>query len=210
METLEDGALDDLSGRGRLLDSMGKETNRMIRLVNDLLVLTRADASALKLDLQPLDLDKLVRARKKFLEPLASIRKITLEVLNLDSGRKAGVWVMGDADRLAQVVDNLLDNAIRHAPRGSVVSITLERLGEEISCAVTDTGAGIPAQHLPFIFERFYRVEASRDRGSGGSGLGLAIARSLILAQGGNIQAESQEGQGTRISFRLPAGKTAT
>ena len=207
VETLEDGALDDLSGRGRLLESMGRETNRLIRLVNDLLVLTRADASALKLDLQPLDLDKLVRARIKILEPLASIGKINLEVIGIESNSKAGVWVMGDADRLVQVVDNLLDNAIRHAPRDSVVSITLKHLGEEISCTVSDNGPGIPAQHLPFIFERFYRVEASRDRGSGGSGLGLAIARSLILAQGGNIQAESQEGQGTRISFRLPAGK---
>ena len=210
VETLEDGALDDLSGRGRLLDSMGRETNRLIRLVNDLLVLTRADASALKLDLQPLDLDKLVRARIKILEPLASIRKINLEVIGMESDSKAGFWVEGDADRLAQVIDNLLDNAIRHAPRDSVVSITLEHLAEEISCTVSDNGAGIPAQHLPFIFERFYRVEASRDRSSGGSGLGLAIARSLILAQGGNIQAESQEGQGTRISFRLPTGKTAT
>ncbi len=210
VETLEDGALDDLSGRGRLLDSMGRETNRMIRLVNDLLVLTRADASALKLNLQPLDLDQLVRARKKILEPLASIRKISMEVIALEADSKAGFWIEGDADRLAQVVDNLLDNAIRHAPQDSVVSITLENLGKEISCAVSDNGAGIPDQHLPFIFERFYRVEASRDRGSGGSGLGLSIARSLILAQGGHIQAESQVGQGTRISFRLPAGETAT
>ncbi len=209
VETLEDGALDDLSGRGRLLDSMGRETNRLIRLVNDLLVLTRADASALKLDLQSLDLDKLVRTRKNILGPLASIRKINLEVIDIESDKKPGFWVQGDADRLAQVVGNLLDNAIRHAPRDSVVSITLEHLGEEISCTVSDNGSGIPAQHLPFIFERFYRVEASRDRGSGGSGLGLAIARSLILAQGGNIQAESQEGQGTSISFRLPAVETA-
>jgi signal transduction histidine kinase len=207
VETLEDGALDDLAGRGRLLDSMGRETNRLIRLVNDLLVLTRADASALKLDLQNLDLDKLARARKEILEPLASTRKINLEVLSIESDSQAGFWVQGDADRLAQVVDNLLDNAIRHAPRDSVVTITLEHLGNEISCVVSDSGSGIPAQHLPFIFDRFYRVEASRDRGSGGSGLGLAIARSLILAQGGNIKAKSQEGQGTRISFRLPTGE---
>jgi signal transduction histidine kinase len=207
VETLEDGALDDLSGRGQLLDSMARETNRLIRLVNDLLVLTRADASALKLDLQSLDLDKLVRARKEILDPLASTRKINLEVIGIESDSQAGFWVQGDSDRLAQVVGNLLDNAIRHAPPDSVVTITLEHLGDEISCAVSDNGAGIPAQHLPFIFERFYRVEASRDRGSGGSGLGLAIARSLILAQGGIIEAESQEGQGTRISFRLPAGE---
>jgi len=186
VETLEDGALDDLSGRGRLLDSMGRETNRMIRLVNDLLILTRADASALKLDLQPLDLDKLVRVRIKILEPLASIRKITMEVIGIESGSKSGFWVLGDADRLAQVVGNLLDNAIRHAPQGSVVSITLEHLSEEISCAVSDAGAGIPAKHMPFIFERFYRVEASRDRGDTLLTRRIVIMGEINFLPGGN------------------------
>jgi len=205
VETLEDGALDDHIGRGPMLSSMHRETNRLIRLVNDLLVLTRADASALKLNLQPLDLKTLAQARCDTLEPLASSRQVRLEVSEEKAPNHSGYCVQGDADRLAQVIDNLLDNAIRHAPENSTVTVVLEHLGEKIICGVIDRGPGISSQHLPFIFERFYRVEASRDRSSGGSGLGLAIARSLVLAQGGVIKADSREGFGTTISFWLPA-----
>jgi two-component system OmpR family sensor kinase len=207
VETLEDGALDDESGRGRLLNSMHQETNRLIRLVNDLLVLTRADASVLQLDLQSLDLESLARARCETLESLASTRGVKLEVNRKGATSGSGFCVLGDPDRLAQVVDNLLDNAIRHAPENSLVTVEMEHQGDKIECVVSDNGTGISAQHLPFIFERFYRVEASRDRTSGGSGLGLAIARSLIKAQDGDILAESQEGMGTKITFRLPAAE---
>ena len=207
VETLEDGALDDEPERGRLLNSMHQETNRLIRLVNDLLVLTRADASALQLNFQPLDLESLARAQCETLESLASSRGVKLVVTKKGATSGSGFCVLGDPDRLAQVVDNLLDNAIRHAPDNSLVTMELEHLGVNIECTVSDTGTGIPAQHLPFIFERFYRVDASRDRSSGGSGLGLAIARSLVLAQGGDILAESQEGMGTKITFRLLAAE---
>ncbi len=207
VETLEDGAVDDLTGRDRLLNSMGKETNRLIRLVNDLLVLTRADASALKLNLHTLDLEELARERIEMMEPMANSREVRLEVDIVENQGVIGFPVRGDADRLAQVIDNLLDNAIRHSLRGSVVTISLECLDGQITCRVKDAGQGINATHLPFIFERFFRVEASRDRNSGGSGLGLAIARSLVLAHGGRIEAESQEGEGTRISFHLPASE---
>ena len=115
-----------------------------------------------------------------------------------------------EADRLAQVFDNLLDNAIRHAPPGSNVVVSLQHSGNEIQTAVQDQGSGIPAEHLPYIFERFYRVSISRDRQSGGSGLGLAIVRSLIQAQGGRIAADSIAGQGTVITFWLPGAKTDT
>ncbi len=207
VETLEDGAVDDLIGRDRLLNSMGKETNRLIRLVNDLLVLTRADASALKLNLHTLDLEELAWARIEMMEPMANSREVRLEVDIVENQGVIGFPVRGDADRLAQVIDNLLDNAIRYSLRGSVVKISLECHDGQITCRVKDAGPGINAKYLPFIFERFFRVEASRDRNSGGSGLGLAIARSLVLAHGGRIEAESQEGEGTRISFHLPASE---
>ena len=112
--------------------------------------------------------------------------------------------IQGDPDRLSQVIDNLIDNAIRHAPEGSSIGIHLQNEYGLVSCAISDSGPGIPEQHLPFIFERFYRVESSRDRSSGGSGLGLAIARSLVLAMGGDIQVESKVGVGTTITFRIP------
>jgi signal transduction histidine kinase len=207
VETLEDGALDDLDGRGPLLISMHRETDRLIRLVNDLLVLTRVDLGALKLDLKLVDLEALAQARCLYLAPLAANRQVQLDVGIEAPAPPAGCFTRGDADRLAQIFDNLLDNAIRHAPQGSIVTVTLRSTGDEIQCAIRDDGPGIPAQHLPLIFERFYRVEASRDRHAGGSGLGLAIVKSLVLAHGGRIRADSVEGQGTKITFWLPVGE---
>ena len=202
IETLEDGALDDVEGRGPLLASMQRETDRLIRLVNDLLVLTRAEAGALNLKKDCIDLGELARVRCENLSALAAPRRVAL---NVDVHEQAEVW--GDADRLSQVLDNLLDNAIRYAPDDSTVTVTLHLEGDEIYCAVSDQGPGIPEQHLPLIFDRFYRVEPSRDRHSGGSGLGLAIVRSLVTAQGGRVTAESAEGQGTTITFWLPAAE---
>ena len=200
IETLEDGALDDLEGRGPLLQSMGAETKRLIRLVNDLLVLTRADAGALNLKIERVDLGELARARCAGFAGLAAQRQVTLVV-----EAREQVRARGDADRLAQVLNNLLDNAIRHAPNGSVIKVRIQPDGDEIRCTVSDQGAGIPAEHLPFLFERFYRVEASRGRQVGGSGLGLAIVQSLLTAQGGRIAAESIESKGTTFTFWLPA-----
>ena len=207
VETLEDGAIDDLPNRGNLLNGMHKETNRLIRLVNDLLTLTRADASALKLDLQSLDLEKLVRSRSLLFEPLAASREIMIKITKSGTDDLSRLWVAGDQDRLAQVVDNLLDNAIRHSAEGSAILVNLDHQGETVLCSVVDQGEGITAEHLPFIFERFYRADPSRERSSGGSGLGLAISRSLVTAMGGDIWAESLVGQGTSIHFNLPAEK---
>jgi len=199
IETLEDGALDDTEGRGPLLGAMQRETERLIRMVNELLVLTRADAGALQLDLRPLDLAELARTRCEGLARLAARRGIALTV---ETGELAPV--RGDSDRLAQVLDNLLDNAIRHSPENASISILIEKEGREVRCAVRDQGSGIGPQHLPFIFDRFYRADASRNRQTGGTGLGLAIVRALVLAQGGRVAAESRSGQGTTITFWLP------
>jgi signal transduction histidine kinase len=200
IETLEDGALDDLSGRGPLLQAMQRETDRLIRLVNDLLVLTRADAGALNLDIQPLDLAALARARCAHLAPLADRCQVGLDVTGAEPA-----WAWGDADRLIQVLDNLLDNALRYSPPGSTITIALNSPEGEVECAVVDQGPGIAAEHLPLIFDRFYRTDASRNRQTGGAGLGLAIVRALVAAQGGRIWAESQVGQGTTLRFTLPA-----
>ena len=203
IETLEDGALDDVEGRGPLLTSMARETERLIRLVNELLVLTRADAGSLQLNVQSLDLSELVRSRCDVFSSLAARRGI---VLGCKADCQSAPLVQADPDRLSQVIDNLLDNAIRHSPENSTISITLEQTDDGAECSVSDQGMGIPAQHLPFIFERFYRVDASRNRRDGGTGLGLAIARALVNAHGGNIRAQSVEGQGTTITFWLPQG----
>lgn len=202
IETLQDGAVDDLPARDRFLASLAAETERLIRLVNDLLMLTRADAGVLKLHLQPLNLADLVHARIEYLAGLAAQREVGLRVAG--AVEAAPACVSADADRLAQVLDNLLDNALRHSPPGAEVTITLALATGEVACAVADSGPGIPAQHLPFIFERFYRADPARSRSLGNSGLGLAIARALVLAHGGRITADSVEGQGTTVTFSLP------
>jgi two-component system sensor histidine kinase BaeS len=217
IETLEDGALDDHEGRGPLLSSMQRETDRLIRLVNELLVLTRADAGSLQLEFRPLDLIELARERCELLSNLATRKGIKLQVIprSDDFSRPnsateiATPWkrgrVLADPDRLSQVMDNLLDNAIRHSPADSTITVFIEEKDNGLECSVADQGTGIPAQHLPFVFERFYRVDKARNRKDGGTGLGLAIARALIHAQDGHISAKSMEGQGTTITFWLPS-----
>jgi signal transduction histidine kinase len=199
IETLVDGALDDLEGRGALLTGMERETDRLIRMVNDLLVLTRADAGMLRLNPRPLDLAELARVRCRQLSALAERRAIRLTVYG-DPAQ-----VMADSDRLAQVLDNLLDNALRYAREGDEVRVEVTCQGEWTECTVRDNGMGIAPEHLPLIFDRFYRADPARDRQRGGAGLGLAIARSLVTAQGGTIAVESQVGAGTTLRFRLPS-----
>jgi len=210
IETLEDGALDDVEGRGPLLASMQRETDRLIRLVNELLVLTRADAGSLQLNLQTLDLAELAKSRCDVFSGLAvrkgidfGVRELTREIT---TASRRTPNVLADTDRLSQVIDNLLDNAIRHSPENSTITVSIKQAKDGVECSVSDQGSGIPSQHLPFIFERFYRVDAarSRNRKDGGTGLGLAIARALINAHGGRISAQSIEGEGTTITFWLP------
>lgn len=203
IETLEDGAMDDLEGRSSLLTSMMRETDRLIRMVNELLVLTRADAGSLSLNVQELDLTELARMRCETMKPVALLQKVELKVMG-DSH-----IIPADPDRISQVLDNLLANAIRHSPENSTVTITIQPKEEGIECSVRDPGTGIPAKHLPFIFDRFYRVQSSRDRISGGTGLGLAIARALVHAHAGKIFAESIEGMGTTVTFWLPRTQTS-
>jgi signal transduction histidine kinase len=172
VETLEDGAVDDLEGRGRLLDSLGKETDRLIRLVNDLLTLTRADASALKLNIQPIDLVQLVRESCQTLEPLLTLKALQLSISPPQSENAPVTPVLADPDRVSQILGNILDNAIRYAPIGSEIRLFMKAAGEFVECSIEDQGPGVPPEHLPYIFERFYRADPARDRGSGGSGLG--------------------------------------
>jgi heavy metal sensor kinase len=199
IETLEDGALDDLDGRSSLLSSMMSETDRLIRMVNELLVLTRADAGSLPLNIQNLDLTELAQLRCESLRHMAMQQNVALKVLGESQ------MISADPDRLSQVLDNLLANAIRHAPQNSAVVVNIQPKTNGVECSVSDSGPGIPEKHLPMIFDRFYRVESSRDRLSGGTGLGLAIARALITAHGGNIFATSMAGKGATVTFWLPA-----
>jgi len=210
IETLEDGACDDPIARQSLLASMQRESERMIRLVNDLLTLTRADAGALRLNLQPIDLLELAQSRCAALQSLAQRCQVQLLVEPGAEGSGSGWSVLADSDRLTQALDNLLDNAMRHAPADSTVVVRVGASEGQIHCQVCDHGVGIPPAQLGLIFERFYRLDEARDRRSGGSGLGLAIVQALVQAMGGGVSAQSEPGQETAIGFWLPAAQTAS
>jgi signal transduction histidine kinase len=201
-ETLRDGAVDDPTARDRFLASIESQTDRLIRLVNDLLLLSRADAQALTLRTSPVDVAQLARDTAGELEPGASSFGITLTV----EGDPA--VIRGDSDRLRQVLINLLDNAMHYSPTGGVVAVEVMRSALGVAVCVHDDGPGIPPAELPRVFERFYRADRSRQRtdSAGGAGLGLAIARTLVEAHGGVISLESPAGGGTTVRFTLPAG----
>lgn len=202
VETLRDGAVDDARVRDRFLESVEDETDRLIRLVNDLLVLSRADSEALNLQREPQDLGRLSHEMAKRLAPQAAARQVRIEV---DASPDSLVALV-DADRIGQVLVNLLDNAIKYSRPGGVVTLSVSAAPEHsILVEVQDEGIGIPAQDLPRIGERFYRSDKARSRALGGSGLGLAIAVALIRAHGGSLWVESAEGEGTVVRFSLPA-----
>jgi signal transduction histidine kinase len=203
VETLQESASDDPAARDRFLRTVAAETDRLIRLTNDLLLLTRADAGRLDLQFAHTDLVASARRAAAQLEGPGQEKGITLTIEPPDEP----VSVLADADRIHQVLVNLLDNGIKFTPARGWVSISFERAGEWISCTVTDTGPGIPAKEIPYIFERFYRGDRARARAGGknGSGLGLAIAKAIVEAHGSHLWVESKPNHGTHFTFTLPA-----
>ncbi|HEX7768321.1 MAG TPA: ATP-binding protein, partial [Nitrospira sp.] len=147
-----------------------------------------------------LAIEPLVRELVKELTPLAEDRKIRLAV-----DAQPVPLVQGDAGRLTQLLINLLDNALAHTPPEGRVTIRLKTIPERVVLQVEDTGSGIAPEHLPRLFERFYRADPARARESGGTGLGLAIVKEIAEAHGGTVAVESGLGQGTRFTITLPA-----
>ncbi len=175
----------------------------LARLIEDLRTLALAEAGQLSLNRQPTDAIELVRRVVASFEPKAASKRVTLSV---DSPASLP-HVRADGQRIAQVIANLLSNALRYTPQDGRVDVQLQTQDQSVLITVRDTGPGIPAEDLPHIFDRFYRADKSRSReapGAGGSGLGLAIARSIVEAHGGRIWAESEIGKGTTVAFTLP------
>jgi signal transduction histidine kinase len=201
VETLRDGAVDDPVVRDRFLETVETETDRLIRLVNDLLVLSRFDSQALNLRREPLGVGALARDAADRLAHRAAARRVSVRVETAASIPPA----LADRDRIEQVLVNLLDNAIKYSPPGGTVRVRILRGADGgVRVEVEDEGIGIPAAELARIGERFYRADRARSRAEGGSGLGLAIARALVEAHGGRLWLESEEGQGTVARFSLP------
>lgn len=198
MEGLVDGVV---SANPATFNLILRETRRLQRLIEDLELLSRVEAGQLPVVARAIDLRPVLEAQIAQFEPLFSSNQVNL---CLDAPEQLPqVWA--DPDRVAQVLINILANAYRYTPSGGTVTVQARADDHEVRVAVIDTGIGIAAEHLPHLFERFYRVDKSRARNSGGSGIGLAIARHLIYAQGGEIWAESDGiGKGSRFVFTLP------
>ncbi len=186
------------------LGSMHDEVILLSRLIDDLQDLALADSGRLPFLRQSCDLGGLAQRALAAVQQRAQAREITLEV-----DVPAELPLQGDPERISQVLRNLLANAVEYTPPGGRVSLQAWDHGAEIQLAVRDTGPGIPAEDLPYIFERFYRVDKSRSRATGGVGLGLTIARRLVEAHGGDIQVRSELGDGTEFMVCLPRNGAA-
>jgi heavy metal sensor kinase len=195
--------LDPAAYRDRI-GSMLEEVNRLARLVDNLLMLTRADSSRLVLSRQETDLVHLIGRTAEDLRPLAEDKGQTL---NLDLAGPAVLEV--DEATLRMALVNILDNAVKYTPRAGTISVNLVRRDGELAIEISDTGPGIPSEHRDKIFERFYRVARDRSRDAGGAGLGLAIAKQAVEANGGRIELDGREGQGSTFRIVLPVRSKA-
>ncbi|HYI14974.1 MAG TPA: ATP-binding protein [Thermomicrobiales bacterium] len=182
-----------------VLHVVNEEVDRLIHLVGSLLTLARADAGEISLAREPISLGDAVVGAVEQLEPFAEQRGIGLRV---EPGPET--TIEADESLLLQLLLNLLDNAIKYTPVGGAVQVSWVVEAESAFVTVTDNGVGIEPQHLPHVFERFYRVDKARSRGDGGTGLGLAISRWIAEAHGGEITAVSTPGHGTSVTIRLP------
>ncbi|MFZ6030814.1 MAG: sensor histidine kinase [Chloroflexota bacterium] len=190
--------LDVSDAHHTLLGDILQETDYMSRLVDDLLLLSRLDGGRLKLERQPVILPDLLAGLARQVGPLAAERNIFLEI-----SPSTGV-VLADPTRLRQVLLILFDNALHHTPDGGCIRLQAQPEGRLICLTVSDNGGGIALEHLPHVFERFYRGKEERRQYNSGSGLGLAIARSLVEGMHGQIAIASRPGQGTQVAVRLP------
>ncbi len=182
------------------LELVLEEVELLTHLVEDLRLLALTEAGQLALEKQPMDVGDLLRDAQVNFGPQAFDRDVTLALdLPVELPK-----VLADRRRISQVLGNLLTNALRHTPEGGCVTLSAEPGEGVVTVAVADTGAGIPSEYLPYVFERFWRGDKARTRSSGRTGLGLAIAKHLVEAHGGEIGVESTPGQGSKFRFTLP------
>lgn len=181
------------------LDDLGVDVERVTHLVGTLLMLARADRGQLALTRGPLDLAETIAVVAEQFTESASEQGVQLV------SESQPAQMNGDEDLLVQVLVNLLDNALKHTPAGGTITLGCRADGGQVRLWVADTGSGISPEHLPHVFERFYRADGGRARASGGVGLGLNICRSIVEAHGGTIVLASEPGRGTRVDISLPA-----
>jgi len=199
-ETLLGGAMDDPQNRLRFLEIILEHSRRLARLTEDLLMLSKMDADRLDLEIRRLNVSQFVGSCIETAQRPAAEKDLRISV-NLQQNVPD---IVADRRRLAEVLQNLLDNAIQYTPSGGQIMVSASANGTEVVFTVSDTGIGIPQADQPRIFERFYRVDVARSREVGGTGLGLSIAKHLVEAHGGRIWVESEVGQGAQFHFTIP------
>jgi two-component system phosphate regulon sensor histidine kinase PhoR len=197
-ETLLSGAMDDPAQARTFVEMIARNAERLARLTNDLLDLSRIESRQWPVRLEPVSVEATSRRSVEVCAEPARRKNIELRVEIPE-----GTAVMADARALEQVLVNLLDNAVKYTPEGGRATVSATGSGDSVDVKVEDTGPGIERHHLPRLFERFYRVDPGRSRGSGGTGLGLAIVKHLVQMQAGEIDVETGAG-GTSFRVRLP------
>jgi two-component system phosphate regulon sensor histidine kinase PhoR len=200
IETLLDGAVDDRERATQYLKTVGRHTEQLTNLVNDLLDLSRLDSAAPLAKTEPVDVNAAARKVAELMLPAAQKKRQTLHV---QLGEPLP-QIMGDADDLHRALFNLVDNAVKYTREGGEVRLSTATANGEVTIEIDDNGIGIPQEDLPRIFERFYRVDRSRSREMGGTGLGLSIVKHVVQSHGGSIEVESTPGLGTHFKIRLP------
>lgn len=197
-EALEDGVRTLTPETATMLRD---QTRRLVRFSDDVAALAKAEESAVSMAYSSVDVGALAQRSAVAAQERFAAKDVALQVRMADD--VVSLWA--DEQRLSQVVGNLLDNALRHTPPGGSVEISASRRGDQVTIVVSDTGDGVAAEHLPHLFERFYRADNARDREHGGAGIGLAIARALVEAHGGTISAASAgPGTGSTFTIQLP------
>lgn len=202
VETLMDGAMEDPKTAAHFLEIINDETDRLNRLISDLLSLSRVEAKQGQIRKAALNLDKLIINTVSILSPQASEKN---QILNVDIKIPLPI-ISADEDMIGQLLINLVDNAIKYTADGGQIDIRAERWNDSVKIAVSDTGIGIPRDSIPRLFERFYRIDKARSREMGGTGLGLAIVKHILEVHSGRIEVDSIVGQGSTFTVYLPAG----
>lgn len=198
LEAIKDGTFEPDADT---IDIVYQQVGQLANLVEDVRLLALAESGALHLDIQPHSVVEVLERCMESFQPKAELKGLSLKITVAPDVPDTPM----DETRIAQVLGNLLQNAVFHTSSGGEVAISARKVAfDRISIAVTDTGPGIPEESLPFLFDRFYRVDPARATAAGGSGLGLAIAKELVEAHGGIIYAESTLGEGTHFVFELP------
>lgn len=203
LEALDDGALTESVAPSFIKVSLD-ETNRMMRMITDLLSLSRIDNQTSHLDVELTNFTAFMNYILDRFDQIQS-QQLTNKVYEIirDYPDKS-VWIEIDTDKMTQVIDNILNNAIKYSPDGGKVTVTMQTTDTQLILSISDQGLGIPKKDLPLIFDRFYRVDKARSRAQGGTGLGLAIAKEIVKQHKGFIWANSEEGEGSTFTIVLP------